>query len=112
MPPCLAIAVAAVRTNRPVRIRLERHVDFAITGHRHPFKVHYKVGFNSQGRIAGLDIRMWSNAGWSMDASEAVMQLSMLHMCNTYQFPNLRIRGAVCKTNLPSNTGPSNRCLQ
>lgn len=94
-----------MKTNRPVRLRLERHIDIATTGHRHPFKVHYKVGFNGQGQFSGLDIRMWSNAGWSLDASEAVMQLAMLHLGNTYQFPHLRIRGYVCKTHLPSNTG-------
>ena len=91
--------------NRPVRLRLDRRVDFAITGHRHPFKVNYRVGFSHEGRFCGLDIRTWSNGGWSIDASKAVMQLSMLHMGNTYRFPNIRIRGYVCKTHLASNTG-------
>ena len=72
--------------NRPVRLRLDRRVDFAITGHRHPFKVNYRVGFNHEGRLSGLDIRTWSNGGWSIDASIAVMQLSMLHMGNTHRF--------------------------
>jgi xanthine dehydrogenase/oxidase len=105
IPPCLAIAVAAVKVGRPVRLYLERRVDMCITGHRHPFKVNYKVAFDNQGIVSGLDIRMWNNAGCTLDASEAVMQLSMLHMGNVYRFPNLRIRGYVCKTHLPSNTG-------
>jgi xanthine dehydrogenase molybdopterin-binding subunit B len=105
MPPCLAIAVAAVKVNRPVRIRLERDVDMCITGHRHPFKVNYKVAFDNEGRFCGLDLQMWNNGGCTLDASQAVMELSMLHVGNCYQFHNIQIRGRVCKTHLPSNTG-------
>jgi xanthine dehydrogenase/oxidase len=74
------------------------------TGHRHPFKIVYKVGFKSDGRFSALDIQMWNNAGCSLDLSMSVMEKAMLHMCNCYQFNNIRIRGRVCKTNLPSNT--------
>lgn len=105
IPPCLATAVAAVKVGRPVRLSLERHVDIAVTGHRHPFKIKYKVGFNNEGRFLGLDIHMWNNGGCTLDASMPVMQLSMLHMGNTYKFPNIAIHGRVCKTHLPSNTG-------
>jgi xanthine dehydrogenase molybdopterin-binding subunit B len=75
------------------------------TGHRHPFKIVYKVGFKSDGRFSALDIQMWNNAGCTLDASKAVMELGMLHMGNTYKFSNIKIRGRVCKTHLPSNTG-------
>jgi xanthine dehydrogenase/oxidase len=107
IPPCLAIAVAAVKIGRPVRLNLERHIDMSITGHRHPFKIQYKVGFTNEGRFLGLNIQMWNNAGCTLDASNAVMALSMLHMGNTYQFPNMEIHGFVCRTHLPSNTGLS-----
>ncbi|CAF1173308.1 unnamed protein product [Rotaria sordida] len=103
-PYCLAIAVAAVKINRPVRLNLERHVDISITGHRHPYKIKYKVAFTNEGHFLGLDIQMWNNGGCTLDASRAVMELSMLHVGNTYQFPNIKIRGRVCKTHIPSNT--------
>ncbi len=105
IPSCLAIAVAAVKVGRPVRLNLERHIDISVTGHRHPFKIKYKVAFNNNGGFLGLKIHMWNNAGCTLDASSAVMQLAMLHMGNTYQFPNIEIHGRVCKTHLPSNTG-------
>ncbi len=105
IPPCLAIAVAAVKVGRPVRLNLERHTDIAITGHRHPFRIKYKVAFTDEGRFSALDIQMWNNAGCTLDASKAVMELGMLHMGNTYKFSNIKIRGRVCKTHLPSNTG-------
>ena len=105
IPLCLAVAVAAVKVGRPVRLNVERHTDIAITGHRHPFKVKYKVAFNNEGRFLGLDIHMWNNGGCTLDASRGVMELAMLHMGNTYQFPNMKIQGRVCNTHLPSNTG-------
>lgn len=80
-------------------------MDFAVTGHRHPFKTEYKIAFNEDGKLIGLDIKLWNNGGYSLDLSGAVMQLAMLHMCNSYDIPNIRIHGYVCKTNLPSNTG-------
>ncbi|CAF3526890.1 unnamed protein product [Rotaria sp. Silwood1] len=104
IPPCLATTVAAVKAGRPVRLNLERHIDISITGHRHPYKIKYKIAFTNEGRFLGLDIQMWNNAGCTLDASAAVMQLGMLQMGNSYQFSHIKIRGRVCKTHLPSNT--------
>jgi xanthine dehydrogenase molybdopterin-binding subunit B len=104
---CAAISVAAVKVGRPVRINMERQIDMSVTGQRHPFKVDYRVGFTNEGRFSALDIRMWSNGGCSADVSIFVMILAMLHMGNCYQCSNVKIRGKVCKTHLPSNTGLS-----
>ncbi|CAF4000431.1 unnamed protein product [Rotaria sordida] len=104
IPPCAAIAVAAVKTGRPVRLTLDRHTDISITGHRHPFKIEYKVGFTDEGLFCALDIRMWNNGGCSLDTSSAIMEWAMLQMGNCYRFPHIRIRGYACKTHLPSNT--------
>ena len=94
-----------MKAGRPVRINMERDVDMCVTGQRHPFKISYKVGFNNDGQFIALDIRLWSNAGCSFDLSLAVLERAMLHIDNTYRFPNVRVRGRLCKTHLPSNTG-------
>ncbi|CAF1272832.1 unnamed protein product [Rotaria sordida] len=104
LPLCLATAVAAVKLNCPVRLNLDRSTDMSITGHRHPFKIKYKIAFNNEGRFLGLDIQMWSNAGCTLDVSKRVMEHAVLHMGNSYQFSNLRVHGRVCKTHLSSNT--------
>jgi xanthine dehydrogenase molybdopterin-binding subunit B len=100
-----------VKVCRPVRLNMERQIDMSVTGQRHPFKVAYKVGFTKEGRFSALDIQMWSNAGCSMDLSMLIMSMAMLHMGNCYQFSNLKIRGRLCKTHLPSNTGLSQKTL-
>ncbi|UJR34402.1 hypothetical protein I4U23_021809 [Adineta vaga] len=102
--PCVAIAIAAVKVARPVRLNIERDVDMTITGQRHPFKIEYKIGFTKQGLFTALDMFLWSNAGCSFDLSLPILQRAMLHVDNTYRFPNIRVRGRLCKTHLPSNT--------
>lgn len=97
-------AVAAWKTNRPVRCVLERGDDMLITGGRHPVLAKYKVGFMSDGRIVAADLEYYANAGFSADESPLVAEKILLHMDNAYNIPNLRGRGAACRTNLPSNT--------
>uniref|UniRef100_A0A8C7R9M8 xanthine dehydrogenase n=1 Tax=Oncorhynchus mykiss TaxID=8022 RepID=A0A8C7R9M8_ONCMY len=94
-------ATAAVKTGRPVRCVLERGDDMLITSGRHPFLGKYKVGYNNDGTIMAADITYYSNGGCTLNESLAV---TLLHMDNGYKIPNLRGRGLVCKTYLPSYT--------
>ncbi|CAF4859885.1 unnamed protein product [Rotaria sp. Silwood1] len=105
IPLCADVVVPAVKIARPIRLNLDRSVDMSISGHRHPFKIKYKVAFTNEGRFLGLDIQMWNNAGCTLDLSKSIMECAMLHMGNSYKFSNIRIHGHVCKTHLPSNTG-------
>ncbi|OCT79499.1 hypothetical protein XELAEV_18026309mg [Xenopus laevis] len=99
-----SIAVAAHKTGRPVRCMLDRDEDMLITGGRHPYLGRYKVGFKKNGKITALDICYYANAGNSVDLSHGIIDRTLFHMDNTYKIPNIRGRGIVCKTNLPSNT--------
>lgn len=100
----LPAAIAAYKLQRPVRCMLDRDEDMICTGMRHPFKADYKVGFTANGRITVLDVQMYSNGGNTLDLSRSIMERAVLHIDNAYCIDNLRSRGLVCKTNLPSNT--------
>lgn len=65
----LPAALAAHRMGRPIRCMLDRHEDMMITGTRHPFKHKYKVSFNKDGKITGCQIKIYNNAGYSIDSS-------------------------------------------
>uniref|UniRef100_A0A8C1ND72 xanthine dehydrogenase n=1 Tax=Cyprinus carpio TaxID=7962 RepID=A0A8C1ND72_CYPCA len=93
------VAVAAHTVKRPVRCMLDRDEDMLVTGGRHPFFGHYKVGYMNNGRVMALEVTLYSNAGNSLDLS-----LALFHMDNSYNIPNIRATGYVCKTNLPSNS--------
>lgn len=98
------VAVAANKLRRPVRCMLDRDEDMLISGGRHPFYGKYKVGFLNSGKVVALDVLYYSNVGNSMDLSLAVMERALFHMENSYSLTNIRGRGFLCKTNLPSNT--------
>ncbi|XP_074520488.1 aldehyde oxidase 5 [Halichoeres trimaculatus] len=97
-------AVAAHKTGRAVRCCLDRGDDMLITSGRHPFLGRYQVGFSSDGTILAADITYYSNGGCTLDESSFIMDKALLHMDNAYRIPNLRGRGIVCKTFLPSYT--------
>uniref|UniRef100_A0A8D3BQ73 Aldehyde oxidase 5 n=1 Tax=Scophthalmus maximus TaxID=52904 RepID=A0A8D3BQ73_SCOMX len=90
-------AVAAHKTGRAVRCCLERGDDMLITSGRHPF-------LGKDGTIIAADIIYYSNGGCTLDESSFIMDKAVLHMDNGYKIPNLRGRGVVCKTYLPSYT--------
>ena len=39
-----------------------------------------------------------------LDLSPAVLERTLLHATNAYYIPNVRLRGRICRTNLPPNT--------
>ncbi|CAG0915180.1 unnamed protein product [Notodromas monacha] len=75
-----------------------------MSGQRHGFLGVYKLAADSNGKLLGLDLNLFSNAGYSQDLSPFVMEKSMLDCTNAYEIPVVRVRGRVCRTNLPSNT--------
>ncbi|KAH8273086.1 hypothetical protein KR018_000235, partial [Drosophila ironensis] len=97
-------AFVAHRMRRPVRCMLDRDEDFEITGKRHSFLGKYKVGFTKEGKIIACDVELYSNGGYTEELSPMIMHRAMHHFENCYHIPNVRVRGWVCKTNLPSNT--------
>jgi len=99
-----AAAVAAARLQTPVRLVLDRATDMAATGGRHPFLTRYTLAADAAGRLLAADWHFYSNGGCTPDLSTAVMQRALLHADNAYSAPALRAAGAVCRTNLPSNT--------
>ncbi|XP_015770301.1 PREDICTED: xanthine dehydrogenase/oxidase-like [Acropora digitifera] len=103
-PLTSVVAVAATKVGKPVRCMLDRDEDMTSTGTRHPFLVKYKVGFTVNGKIKALDVTLYSNAGNSLDRSLGVMERAIFHSDNCYLISNIRLRGYVCKTNIPSNT--------
>ena len=97
-------ALGAFITQKPVKIRLNRHTDMTATGKRHNFKVFFTVGFNATGKLLALDIKLLSNGGNVLDLSGPVMTRALTHLDNCYFIKSLKAVGYVCKTNTVSNT--------
>ncbi|RZC35629.1 Ald Xan dh C, FAD binding 5, and/or CO deh flav C domain containing protein [Asbolus verrucosus] len=97
-------AIAALKLNCPVRCSLDRDEDIVMTGGRHPFWSCYKAAIDTNGKILGVDIKVYLNGGHSLDASHTVLEKALAHIENAYYIPTIRVRAYICKTNLPSNT--------
>ncbi|CAE8703078.1 unnamed protein product [Polarella glacialis] len=104
VPVSSAVALAAHRLKRPVKISLDRDIDMWFTGTRHPFLGRYRAGAGPDGKLRALDLKLYCNAGHSLDLSEPVMGRALLHCDNSYKIPNVRAQGFICMTNTASNT--------
>ena len=100
---CIA-ALAARRTGRPVRVRLNRDQDMSLTGKRHPFHAWYEVGFERDGTLRAVRVKFYANGGWSLDLSGAITEFALFNLANSYYIPHVDFCGRAVKTNLVSNT--------
>lgn len=97
-------ALAAAKTGRPAKVRLDRDDDMRITGKRHEFEIDYDIGFDERGRILGITFVQKLRCGMSLDLSAAVADRGIFHCDNAYYLENVRVESYRCKTNTASNT--------
>lgn len=69
-----AIAVAAAKTKRAVRLILTREEDMAISGQSHPFDGKWRVGFDDTGKITACDVELINDGGCSICCSNVVVR--------------------------------------
>ena len=98
------VALAADKTGRSCKLRLDRDDDMVMTGKRHDFVIEYDAGFDDTGRIHGVNFMFASRCGMSADLSGPVNDRAMFHCDNAYFLDNVRIVSHRCKTNTVSNT--------
>ena len=97
-------ALAAHKTGRPVKLRLDRDDDFMVTGKRHPFSYDYHVGFDDSGRMLGLQVTQLVDCGFSADLSGPVADRAIFHTDNAYFLEHVAIDSYRCKTHKQSHT--------
>ncbi len=98
------VALAAVKTGRPVRVQLDRDLDMKLTGKRHPFHAKFSVGHDNDGRLLAAQVELVSDGGWSLDLSTAINDRALFHLDNAYYIPAVNFSGRVAKTNVTSHT--------
>ncbi len=97
-------ALAAYRFKRPVKLILNRAEDISMTGKRHPYRAHFKLGIDSKYKIRAYTVELYQNAGAFCDLSPAILERSLFHATNSYYIPNARLKAVSLKTNIPPNT--------
>jgi xanthine dehydrogenase large subunit len=97
-------SLLAHKSQRPVKLRLDRDDDIIITGKRHEFYSEYEVGFNDKGVIQGLKLKLASRCGMSPDLSMAINERALLHIDNAYYLSDVEVENYLCKTNTSTST--------
>lgn len=100
---CVA-ALAARKTGKPVKLRLDRDTDMIVTGKRHDFRIDYSAGFKGDGELLGIEFDFASRCGMSADLSGAINDRAMFHADNAYFLPAATIVSQRLKTHTVSNT--------
>ncbi len=98
------VALAAMKTGRAVRVQVERDLDLALTGKRHPFFATWEVGFDDDGTLLAAKVDLTADGGWALDLSESICDRALFHLDNAYYIPAVDFFGRVAKTNVCSHT--------
>ena len=97
-------ALAALKTGKPVKMRLSREDDFLVTGKRHPFSHDFKAGFDDNGLLLALQSTQWAHCGFSADLSGPVADRAVFHTDNAYFLSDVDIVSHRSKLNTQSHT--------
>ncbi|RSU51174.1 xanthine dehydrogenase molybdopterin binding subunit [Sphingomonas sp. S-NIH.Pt15_0812] len=103
-PFAAAAALVAAKTGRPAKFCCDRDDDMVLTGKRHDFAIDYDVGFDDDGHILGLVLRLASRCGATVDLSPAINDRAMFHADNSYWLPAVEILSERLKTHTVSAT--------
>jgi CO/xanthine dehydrogenase Mo-binding subunit/aerobic-type carbon monoxide dehydrogenase small subunit (CoxS/CutS family) len=93
------LALAALKTGRPVKLELTREEQFIATSTRHPMRIHIKAGADAEGKLTALQLDVLSNTGAYGNHGPSVMFHAVSESIAVYNCPNKRVDGFVVYTN-------------
>ena len=97
------VALAVLRTGRPVQYEFSRSDQFTIAPSRHPMQVSVRVGADTSGQLSALAIDVLSDAGAYGNHSVGVMFHGCTESIAVYRCPTKRVDAeAVYTNNVPS----------
>lgn len=97
-----ASALASAAVNKPVRVSLDLNSCMEMIGKRFPWYAEYNVGFDDNGKLLGVHIDYYSDAGASPNDNSMG---AMYDFCdNAYNCENWHLTATLAKTNTPANT--------
>lgn len=96
------VAVAALKTGKPVRVIFDRREDMEFTSKRHPSVCTYTVAVKD-GNVTAMDIDVLYDAGAYTTLSPVVLQRGIICATGVYRVDNIRVRGRAVRTNTVPN---------
>ncbi len=86
---CARAALAARLTGRPVKMRYDREWSFRETYKRHPYRMRYKVGVSSEGRVLAVKATMHADSGAYLSVTPWVTWRSTAQCFGPYAIDNI-----------------------
>jgi CO/xanthine dehydrogenase Mo-binding subunit len=93
------IALAALKTRRPVKLEFSREEQFIASSTRHPMRVTVKAGADRQGKLTALQLDVLSNTGAYGNHAGPVLFHACAESISVYNCPNKKIDGIAAYTN-------------
>ena len=93
------LAMAAIKTGRPVKLELTREEQFISTSTRHPMRVTVKAGADSNGKLTALQLDVLSNTGAYGNHAGPVLFHAASESISVYNCPNKKVDAVVAYTN-------------
>ena len=93
------VALAALRTGRPVKLELTREEQFTATTTRHPITVAVKLGARRDGTLTAIALRAVSNTGAYGNHAGGVLHHGCGESIAVYNIPAKRVDGYAVYTN-------------
>jgi CO/xanthine dehydrogenase Mo-binding subunit/aerobic-type carbon monoxide dehydrogenase small subunit (CoxS/CutS family) len=93
------LALAALKTGRPVKLELTREEQFIATSTRHPMRVSVKAGADENGKLTALQLDVLSNTGAYGNHAGPVLFHACGESLSVYKCPNKRVDAVAAYTN-------------
>jgi CO/xanthine dehydrogenase Mo-binding subunit/aerobic-type carbon monoxide dehydrogenase small subunit (CoxS/CutS family) len=93
------LALAAIKTGRPVKLELTREEQFIATSTRHPMRVSVKAGADKNGKLTALQLDVLSNTGAYGNHAGPVLFHACGEAISVYNCPNKKVDAVAAYTN-------------
>jgi putative selenate reductase molybdopterin-binding subunit len=93
------LALAAMKTGRPVKLELTREEQFIATSTRHPMRITVRAGANADGKLMALQLDVLSNTGAYGNHAGPVLFHACGECIGVYNCPNKKVNAVVAYTN-------------
>jgi selenium-dependent xanthine dehydrogenase len=94
-------ALLALRTGRPVMLRLTRRESLRFHVKRHPMWLDYTVGCDADGHLVAVRARIVGDNGAYASVGGKVLERAAGHACGPYRVPNVDVEARAVYTNNP-----------
>lgn len=95
------IALAAIYTERPIKMVRGRHESTQVSSKRHPMKLKMKTGATKDGKLVAMKCSILADTGAYASYGPGVITRTVVHATGPYVIPNVEVTANLVFTNNP-----------